>query len=87
MTKNLRERAEATAQEVREILGISPTDHPKEIADAIEHAIIRALVAERHRCADMALEGYTETNAKAELVAEEIRQVRSVLITNLSSMR
>ncbi len=87
MTKNLRERAEVTALEVQDILGVSKQDHPKEVADAIEQAIIRALVEERHRCADLAHECCAEDSVKAKIVAEKIRAVKSVLVTNLNSMR
>lgn len=87
MSKNLRERAESTAHEVQQILGHSDDDHPKEIADAIEQAIIRALVNERNRCADVALSCLPANDKNARKIAEEIRQVRSVLIANLSGMR
>ena len=87
MPKNLRERAETTAQQVLDILEISKSDHPKEVADAIEHAIIRALVEERGRCADLARECCAEDSVKAQMVAEKIRVVKSVLLTNLDSMR
>ncbi len=87
MKKNLRERAEETTRQIQEILGVSPDDHPKEIMEAVEHAIIRALIEERDRCADMALVGHEHDQAKAHKVAEEIRQVKSVLINTLSSMR
>jgi hypothetical protein len=50
MTKSLRERAEQATQEVQGILGVSAEEHPKEIEDAIEQAIINALLEERHRC-------------------------------------
>jgi len=87
MSKNLRERAEETAMEVQTILGISNNDHPKEVADAIEQAIIKALVDERYHCADVAQAYCAENEDRAHRVAEEIRKVKSVLITNLSSMR
>ena len=87
MSKNLRERAEDTAREVQKILGRSNKNHPKEVADAIEHAIINALVEERQRCADVARICCADDAEKAKHVAEEISRVKSVLITNLSSMR
>lgn len=87
MSKNLRERAEETAQDVLNILGTSDDNHPKEVADAIENAIIKALVGERERCADVAMVCCSDDNDKAKRVADEIRRVRSVLITNLESMR
>lgn len=87
MSKNLRERAEDTAQEVQKILGRSNKNHPKEVADAIETAIINALVEERQRCADVARICCADDVEKAKHVSEEIARVKSVLITNLSSMR
>ncbi len=87
MTKNLRERAEIAAKEVQQILGVSEDDHPKEVADAVEHAIIRALIAERERCAAVAHQCHADDEKKGDYVAEEIRKVRSVLISNLSAMR
>ncbi|MCP5085993.1 MAG: hypothetical protein GY952_04190 [Rhodobacteraceae bacterium] len=87
MSKNLRERAEIAAKEVQNILGVSEDDHPKEVADAVEHAIIRALIAERERCATIAHQCCVEDQKKAEYVSDQIRKVRSVLISNLSAMR
>ena len=85
--KNLRERAEETSRVVRDILGISQDEHPKEVTDAIEHAIIRALIEERHRCADLARAEMAEDQQRADYLAEKIRAVNSVLVTNLNSMR
>ena len=87
MTKSLRERAEKATQEVQKILGLSEEDHPKEISDSIEKTIIHALLEERHRCADVAFEFLNEDQIKAKHVAEEIRRVNTVLVSNLSSMR
>jgi hypothetical protein len=87
MTETLRTRAENTAREVQKIMGVSAGEHSQEIADAIEQAIIRALVEERQRCADMALECGAKHTDKAHEISEEIRQVKSVLIANLSAMR
>ena len=87
MSKNLRERAEETANTVQNILGNSNGNHPKEIADAIEQAIIHALVEERNRCADVARMCCADDAEKAKQVADEISRVKSVLISNLSSMR
>ncbi len=87
MSKNLRERAEMAAGEIQDVLGITHETHPKEIADAIEESIIRALVDERQRCADVAKNYLGDDAEKAKRVADEIGRVRSVLITNLSAMR
>jgi hypothetical protein len=87
MKRNLRERAEDTAREVQKILGHSSNEQPKEVVDAIEKAIIKALVDERYHCADLAQAYCAENEDRAHRVAEEIRKVKSVLIANLSSMR
>ncbi len=87
MEKNLKERAEDTAQELSEILGLTSDKHSKEIADAVENAIIKALLDERKRCADVARDYCSDDAKKAKEISEEIGRVRSVLITNLSAMR
>jgi hypothetical protein len=87
MSKSLRERAEQATQEVQQILGLSAEEHPKEISDAIEKTIIHALLEERHRCADVAFEFLDGDKVKAKHVAEEIRRINTVLVSNLSSMR
>ncbi|MCF6320545.1 MAG: hypothetical protein L3J32_02105 [Rhizobiaceae bacterium] len=87
MSKNLRERAEITALELQEILGAANGAKSGEIADAIEQAIIKALVEERQRCAEVARGYYADDSDKGDAIADEISRVRSVLITNLSAMR
>ena len=87
MTKSLRERAEQATQEVQGTLGVSAEEHPKEIEDAIEQAIINALLEERHRCADVAFECCNEDRDKAHKIADEIRRVNTALVANLSAMR
>ena len=87
MTKSLRERAKITARELQEILGISDDSHSAEVADAIEKSIIKALVDERQRCADVAKKCCAEDADKGSAISDEISRVRSVLITNLSAMR
>ena len=87
MTKNLRERAESTARELQDILGITDDSHSKEVADAIEKSIIKALVDERQRCAEVAKKYCADDADKGSAISDEISRVRSVLITNLSAMR
>jgi len=87
MSKNLRERAEITASEIQKIMGVTFEGNPSEIADAIEKSIIKALVDERQRCADVAKNYLNDDEEKAKLLSDEIARVRSVLITNLSAMR
>ena len=74
MTKSLRERAEDAAQQVHTILGVDQDERPKEVADAIEKTIIKALLEERHRCADVAFQCCEEDKDKAHKVADEIRR-------------
>ena len=61
--------------------------HPKEIADAIERTIINALLEERKRCADVALNCCDDDREKGQLIAEEINRINAALVANLSSLR
>ncbi len=86
--KSLRERADEVTQKVQEILGVSADSHPKEVADAVEKAIIAALLEERERCATVAYEQCCEEDMdKAHKVADEVRRLRTALVANLTSMR
>jgi predicted HTH transcriptional regulator len=87
MSKSLRERAESTARELQDILGITDESHSSEVADAVEQAIIKALIDERNRCAKVAKEYFSDDTESGTRVSDEISRVRSVLITNLSAMR
>ena len=87
MTKSLRDRADEATRKVQKILGVSPEEHPKEVADAIEKTIIKALLEERHRCADVAFKCCEEDMDKAHKIADEIRRINTALVANLSSMR
>ncbi len=87
MTKNLREHAEAATKEVQDILGVSADTHPKEIAEALERAIINALLEERRRCADVALKYCGDDRATGQTIAEEINRTNAALVANLASMR
>ena len=87
MTKNLRERAEITAGEIQDILGVTYGTHSQEIVDAIEKSIINALVEERQRCAKIAKDYFNDNEEKAKQLSDQIGRVRSVLITNLTAMR
>ena len=87
MTKNLRERAEITASEIQDILGVAHETQSQEIADAIEKSIIKALVDERQRCAGIAKDYFNDDAEKAKQLSDQIGRVRSVLITNLTAMR
>ncbi len=84
---NLKERAEKTAREIQKIIASSTDETSEKVAASIEAAIINALVEERQRCASVAFHCCSEDQDKAHKVAEEIRLVKSLLITNLSSMR
>lgn len=87
MTKSLRERAEQASRDVQAILGVTSEDHSKELVDSIEQTIIKALLEERHRCADVAFQCCEEDQDKAHKIATEIRRVNTALMANLSSMR
>lgn len=86
--KSLRDRADETAARIQEIFDESGEDNPKKIADAVEKAIIGALLEERERCASVAFDHVClEDRDKAHKVAEEVRRLNTALVTNLSSMR
>ena len=86
--KSLRDRAEETASRIQGIFGADSSEHPKEIADAVEKAIIEALLEERERCAAVAFDHVCqEDRDKAHKVAEEVRRIRTALVANLTSMR
>ena len=86
--KSLRERADETAKRIQVILGPEAELYPKEITDAVEKAIIDALLEERERCASVAFDHVCiEDRDRAHKLAEEVRRVRTALVTNLNSMR
>ena len=85
-TKSMKERAEAASKEIQDILGVSADSQPQEITDAVEKAITEALLVERSRCANVALNCIPDHD-KANLVSEEIRRVNTALIANLSALR
>lgn len=85
--KSLRQRADETTKRIQGILGVSPETSSKEVADAVEKAIIEALLEERERCARIAFECCEEDQDKAHKVADEVRRIRTALVTNLSAMR
>ena len=87
MAASLKERADAATKEVQDILGVSADSHPKEVADTIERTIINALLAERKRCADVALKCCGDDRKKGQSIVEEINRTNAALIANLSSMR
>ncbi len=88
VSKSLRERAEQTTQKIQKILNLSSVPHEQEIAQAIEAAIIEALLQERERCAAVAYDHVCEEDRdQAHKVAEQIRRVRNALAANLASLR
>jgi len=87
MIGSLRARAEVATKEVQEILGETADSHPKEIADAIERAITKALLEERKRCAAVASKCCGDDQEKADMVAEEVNRINTALMANLSAMR
>ncbi len=87
---NLKLRAEETTRDIQKILGVSPDDHSEEISAAIEVAIARALVKERNRCADVAASCVSSVAADNELarkIVKEVGTVKSLIVSNLGSMR
>ena len=87
MAKSLRKRAEAATKEVQDLLGVSADSHPKEIADAIEITITKALLEERRRCADVASNCCDDDRERGNRIADEINRINTALIANLSAMR
>jgi hypothetical protein len=86
--KSLRQRAEEAKLKVQEILDVSCSGHDEEVIQAIEHAIIEALLEERERCATVAYDHVcAEDRDRAHKVSEEIRRVRNALAANLGSLR
>ncbi|MBL4748940.1 MAG: hypothetical protein JKY17_09465 [Magnetovibrio sp.] len=86
--KSLRDRAEATKIKIQNILDISCSGHDDQVIKAIEQAIIEALLEERDRCAVIAFKhSCGEDRDKAHKLADEIKRVRTALVTNLASMR
>ncbi len=87
MTESLKDRADAATKEVQDILGVAADNHPKEIADALERAIINALLEERQRCADVAVKFCDDDRKRGQTIVEEINRTNAALIANLSAMR
>ena len=87
MAKSLKERAEATTKEVQDILGGTADSHSKEVADALEITITKALLEERRRCADVASNCCDDDRERGDRIAEEINRINTALIANLSAMR
>lgn len=86
--KSLRDRAEDTKETIQKLLDISCSGHDEEVIKAIEKAIIEALLAERERCAVVAFKHCCdEDRDKAHKLADDIKRVRTALVTNLNSMR
>jgi len=86
--KSLRDRAQQTKDKIQETLDISCSGHDEEVIAAIEQTIIEALLEERERCAVVAFKQCCdEDRDKAHKVADEIKRVRTALVTNLESMR
>lgn len=86
--KSLRDRAETTKQKILEVLNVSDHDHDEELVRAIEKTIIEALLAERERCAVVAFKHCCdEDRDQAHKIADDIKRVRTALVTNLESMR
>ncbi len=84
----LRKHAEKAAEDVFGILGTTPTEQQVgEISDAIEKAIIGAVLEEASRCTDVAKACCSADRDMAHKIETEIHRSHKVLIANLSSMR
>ncbi|MFQ5776153.1 MAG: hypothetical protein ACE5GS_16665 [Kiloniellaceae bacterium] len=84
----LRSRAEEAAKTVFEVLKLSPsTGQSKQVADAIERAMIDAYRDSAERCAKVASECCSEDRDMAHKIYDEIRRANTALIANLSSLR
>jgi len=84
----LRQRAEASAREILDLLKDKhPDAHTQEVADAVEIAITKALLEERSRCAYVAAQCCGPEADKAHKIREEVNRVNNALIANLQSMR
>lgn len=85
---NFRKRAERAAGEIGSLLGASPdAAQAKAMADAIEKAIIEAVLAESERCVKVAHTCCSPDLDKAHKIAEEIKRTHTALVANLSSLR
>ncbi len=88
MSKNLNIRAQKATQEIFDILGVRPSGPQSDkVAQAIEHVIVKALNKSIERSTDAVTEVCSADRDMAQRVAKEVRQVNSVLITNLTAMR
>jgi hypothetical protein len=85
---SFRRRAEQAADAVYKTLGVSPTaEQAVRAADAIEKAVIGAVLEEQERCATVAMRCCSADMDMAHKVSAEIRQTHTALIANLSGMR
>ncbi|MCP5372916.1 MAG: hypothetical protein H6907_14415 [Hyphomicrobiales bacterium] len=84
----IRQHAEAAAGKVAEILGRHGAgEAAPEVVDAIEKAILAAVLEEHANCSSLAKTCCEEDRDLAHKIAQEIDRASKVLIANLSSMR
>ncbi len=82
------ELADNAAKSITEILEASPSeDQAKNSTQAIEEAIIKAVLDERSRCATVARDVCSPDQDMAHKISAEIKRANAALIANLSSMR
>ena len=85
---NITERAESAAKAAYAVLQVTPSEgQDRSVTDAIEQAIINAVLEESTRCTNVVLECCSPDLDTAHKVAQEIRRANQALIANLSSMR
>ncbi len=82
----LRERADHVAKSVFSVLQTTPdADRAKQVADAIEKAIIDVVLEERQRCANVAVAHGTPDADRANKIAEAIRRAEDAEIAGRAS--
>ncbi len=83
-----RERAEDAAKAVFDVMQASPTDgQTKQVVDAVEQAIVEAVLDEQQRCVHVAMDCCSADRDLAHKLGEEIRRSEVALIANLSALR
>ena len=84
----IRSTAEKAANEVFSSLEATPSeDQAKQAIQAIERAVIEAILEEQERFVGVARQCCEADTDKARKIAQEITRHKDVLIANLSGMR
>ena len=84
----IRQHAETAAGRIAQLLGEGGGDKVSpEVVQAIEKAIVAAVLEEHAKCSTLAKACCEEDRDLAHKIAKEIDRASEVLIANLSSMR